>query len=659
MKNRYDEAEAAEHAADPVALRAYTSRLLGADPELVLHGGGNTSVKVTGVDFFGDPVELLYVKGSGWDLATIEPAGFAPVRLEVLLRLAGRERLSDSDMVREQRLAMLDPDAPNPSVEAILHALIPAPWVDHTHADAVVTLSNTPDGPDAIRALYGDRVVVVPYVMPGFVLARAVRQLLADRDLSTVEGMVLLHHGIFTWGETARESYDRMIALVSAAEDHLRERGAWDVLSRAVPTDQPLALAAFRRAVGRVRGAPVIARFDHRLESAGFAAREDVAAIASRGPVTPDHIIRTKRVPLVLDHGEDPEVAVAAYVDAYGAYFARHDPGTLTRLDPAPRWAVWRRHGVVAFGRTVKEADVVADIARHTTACIQRAEAAGGWRALDEAALFEMEYWELEQAKLTRHKAPARLAGRVALVTGAAHGIGRAAVERLRALGAAVVALDVDEAVVGVFAGDPGVLGVPCDITDSEQVDAAVLGGVRAFGGLDMLVSNAGTFPPALPIDALDDGHWGETLSINLTGHLRVLRAAAPFLALGFDPAVVFVASKNVAAPGAGVAAYSVAKAGMTQLARVAAIELGERGIRVNVVHPDAVFDTALWTEEKIAARAASYGLTSEAYRRRNVLQRDVRAVDVAHVIGLLLSPELRATTGAQIAVDGGNARTI
>lgn len=658
MQNRYVDAEAAPFAADPLALRAYTSRLLGAEPTLVLHGGGNTSVKVRTTDFYGDEVELLYIKGSGHDLRTIREGGFAPVRMAPLRRLAERAALSDSDMVRELRAAMTDPDAPRPSIETIPHALLPFPWVDHTHADAVVAVSNTPDGAARLRALYGERVLVVPYVMPGFVLAHAVRDAIAGRELGAVEGMILEHHGVITWGETARESYSRMIALVSEAEAYLAAEGADERVARAVAADDVLGLAELRRAVGRAFGGAVVARLDHRMESAGFACRDDVAAIASRGPVTPDHVIRTKRVPLVLAAGGDPGEAVAAYADAYRAYFDEHDDGTRTCLDPAPRWAVWQGHGVVAFGASAKEADVTADIARHTAACIQQAEALGGWTPLGERDLFEMEYWELEQAKLAKGGGRPPLEGHVALVTGAASGIGAACVQRLAQMGCAVAALDIDRAVATRFAGRE-VLGIPCDVTDADQVTGAIEACVRAFGGLDLLVSNAGTFPPSAPIAELDDRRWRATLELNLDAHHRVLRTAIPFLVRGFDPAIVFVASKNVAAPGAGVAAYSVAKAGMTQLARVAAIELGEQGVRVNVVHPDAVFDTGLWDESKVAARAASYGLTAEVYRTRNLLHREVRSVDVANVVARLLSPEWHATTGAQVPIDGGNVRVI
>jgi len=651
MQSRYDEAAAPS---DPLELRAYTSRLLGAEPTLVLHGGGNTSVKLTREDFFGDPVEALCVKGSGWDLASIEPPGFSPVRLDVLRRLAALDALTDRDMVREQRAALLDPGAPNPSVEAILHATIPPAWVDHTHADAVVTLSNTPDGEARVRALYGDRVLVVPYVMPGFVLAKKVWELTRDLDWDAVEGMVLVHHGVFTWGHDARTSYERMIRIVSEAEAALGD--AADAPARAEPVEvDPIALADLRRAVCDAAGRALVARFDGSAEAVGFASRDDAPAIPTRGPVTPDHVIRTKPIPVLVN--DDPASAVSAYAAGYAAYFARHDDGALTMLDPAPRWVVLKGRGVVALGTSAKAARQVSDIARHTVRCIQIGEALGGWTPVTEPDQFDMEYWELEQAKLKRAGAPPPLAGKIALVTGAAVGIGRAIAEALRAQGAAVCGLDVRESVEGL--SGPDALGIVCDVTDRAQVDAAVARCARELGGLDVLVTNAGDFPPSQAIDAIDEAGWERTLDLNLSGHMRALRAGAPLLKRGVDPSVLVVASRNVSAPGPGAAAYSAAKAGLTQLARVAALELAPHGVRVNVLHPDKVFDTELWSDAKIALRAEHYGLSVEAYKRNNLLGVEVTTADVAAVACAVVGPAFRATTGAQIPIDGGNDRVV
>ncbi|AKF08244.1 bifunctional aldolase/short-chain dehydrogenase [Sandaracinus amylolyticus] len=653
MESRY---RAEDAPTDLLQLRCYTSRLLGAEPSLVLHGGGNTSVKGTTKDFFGDDTDVLWVKGSGWDLATIEPAGFSPVRMRALLRMADLAALSDVDMVREQRAALLDPSAPDPSIEAILHAILPHRFVDHTHADAVITLTNTPDGAARIRDVLGDRVLYVPYVMPGFVLARAVREITRGADWSRLEGMVLMHHGLFTFSDDARESYERTIRLVSEAEDALAKSGAWSAPRRAARASEvdARALATIRREVSRAAGRAMIARVDASEDAAGYASRDDVARIATRGPVTPDHVIRTKRVPAVIDG--DPAAAIGAYAREYDAYFTRHDDGSRTRLDAAPRWAVWRGVGTIAFGTAAKAAAQVGDIARHTIRCVQWAEALGGWTPLGERDLFDMEYWELEQRKLRKPGASPSLAGRVALITGGASGIGRAVALRFRAEGAAVCVLDRRAEITSAWKGDDA-LGVACDVTDTAQVNAAIDACVRRFGGLDLLVSNAGDFPPSKRIEELDDAHWERSLALNLTSHLKVLRAATPYLELGVEPAVIMMASRNVPAPGPGAAAYSVSKAGLTQLARVAAIELAPAGVRVDVLHPDKVFDTELWSDETIASRAKSYGVSVDRYKRQNLLRAEVTTKDVAEAALALV--KMRATTGAQLPIDGGSDRVI
>src|ERR1041385_4533890 len=378
MQSRWNDAEAARHAG-PLELRVYTSRLLGQEPSLVLQGGGNTSVKASAANLFGETEELLYIKGSGWDLKSIEAAGFAPVKLEALKRMAELPSLSDAEMVRAQRSAMTNPAAPTPSVEAILHAIIPFSYVDHTHADAVVTISNTPDGERRIREVYGPDVLLVPYVMPGFVLAKRVRELTRELDWKRLEGIVLLNHGIFSFGDSARESYERMIALVTKAEKYLEDQGAdfkadaddvekTNCAEKTVRLDGERLgeLAALRQAVGRVRGGPLVARVERSAAAVAFSQRPDVSKIAGRGPLTPDHVIRTKPLPLVGAKGADWETAVSDYAARYQEYFRRHEKPELSCLDPAPRWVIWPGRGFVTFGASAKDAAVVADIARHT-----------------------------------------------------------------------------------------------------------------------------------------------------------------------------------------------------------------------------------------------------------------------------------------------------
>lgn len=654
--NLWNDTEAEQFAQDPLAMRVYTSRLLGQDPSLVLHGGGNTSVKIRENDFFGNPVDLLYVKGSGWDLATIEKPGFSPVRMELLLKLAEFESLSDSIIVREQRAAMTNPFAPNPSVEAILHAVIPHKFVDHTHADAVVAVMNTPNGEQNIRDIYGDNVFVVPYVMPGFKLARKVYEMTLDLDWDSIEGIILMNHGVFTFHDDARVSYERMVKLVSMAEEFLNERHALDVAQADPDPADLLALADLRQAVSAQAGKPMIARLNQSKASVGYANMENIDAIAYQGPLTPDHIIRTKRAPMKVTG--DMSADVAQFADAYAEYFDNHTDGNLTMLDAAPRWAVWRGQGVVSFGANLKAADITADIVEHTIAAQQWAEAIGGWQALGHADLFDMEYWELEQAKLKGGGGAPPLQGKVAIVTGAASGIGLACANMLAEQGAIVVGLDLSDTIGSAMSGK-GMLGIQVDVTDDAAVQQAIDCAVVEFGGLDIVVSNAGYFPPNAKIADMDADVWDKSVAVNLTSHQRVIQAAIPYLKRGIDPAIVMVGSKNFPAPGPGAASYSVMKAGITQLARVAALELAADGIRVNVLHPDAVFDTGIWTDEMLESRAKHYGMTVHEYKTKNLMRTEIKSRDVARLVAAMAGDVFAKTTGAQVPIDGGNDRVI
>jgi len=656
MNSLWDEEQVIAIADDPLALRVYTSRLLGAEPSLVLHGGGNTSVKADVTNLFGETERVLFVKGSGWDLATIEQAGFAPVRLDALKKMVQLDVLSDSDMVNAQRAAMINPNAPNPSVEAILHAIIPFTFVDHTHADAVVTISNTADGEACLKEIYGDEVLILPYIMPGFVLAKQVYEVTASINWSKLKGIVLLHHGVFTFADNARQSYENMIHLVTQAEAYLAAQAPLNlVTSVASPLDLKQ-LAAIRRSVSLVRGTPVLAQLNSDTYAVDFSSRQDVYDITARGPLTPDHVIRTKRIAMIVD--DDAMASVASFAADYHEYFKRHHDSSLACLDPAPRWALWPRRGALSFGSTPEECNTIADISRHTMQAIARAELLGGWRALPEKDIFDLEYWELEQAKLKKGGTVPEFQGKVALVTGAASGIGSACVEALLERGAVVVALDINTDIREKFSAD-STLGMVCDMNDPVAVRKAVETCVSSFGGLDIVVSNAGIFPPSSKIEEMDAETWQQSMNLNLTSHQCLMQEAITYLKLGLDPAIVVIASKNVPAPGPGAAAYSVAKAGLTQLCRVAALELGGAGIRVNVLHPNAVFDTAIWTDEVLEKRAASYGLSVKAYKTNNVLNCEVKSQHVAELVCAMAGNLFACTTGAQLPVDGGNERVI
>jgi rhamnose utilization protein RhaD (predicted bifunctional aldolase and dehydrogenase)/NAD(P)-dependent dehydrogenase (short-subunit alcohol dehydrogenase family) len=655
MNSLWDDQEAARHTGD-LAQRVYTSRLLGREPQLVMHGGGNTSVKSRVTNIFSEEEEVLFVKGSGWDLETIEAAGFAPCRMAHLLRLATLEQLSDPEMAAELRKSLTDVSAPSPSVEAILHAVIPAKFVDHTHADAILTLTNSPDGEAVVRDLFGAQLVYIPYVMPGFKLARLCAELYPRHAGQDTIGMLLLHHGLFTFGDTAKSAYERMIELVTRAEQYLAQRGAW-----AIPVEDAATvradferteIAALRRAVSNVAGSPMIMNVHSDSEVLAFARRVDIGDITQQGPATPDHVIRTKRVPLV---GRDVE----SYAATYRQYFAEHGNAALTMLDPAPRVLLDRELGLCTIGRTGKDAAIVEDIYRHTMQIIARATALGGWRALSARDIFDVEYWDLEQAKLRKGGKPPVFTGEVALVTGAASGIGKACVESLLARGAAVVSLDIAPTVTEAFRRKD-YLGIQCDLTNDREVKSALDRAVRAFGGLDLLILNAGIFPKSAPVAALSDEAWRRTMNINLDANLVLLRECHPLLKLApRGGRIVVIGSKNVPAPGPGAAAYSASKAAMQQIARVAALEWGEDRIRINTLHPNAVFDTGIWTPEVLAARAASYKMSVEEYKTNNVLKVEVTSRDVAELAAELCGPLFSKTTGAQIPVDGGNVRII
>ncbi|MGW4499062.1 bifunctional aldolase/short-chain dehydrogenase [Micromonospora sp. NPDC004336] len=652
MLNRWSAADAPD-SSDPIARLVYASRLLGADTGLVLHGGGNTSVKTTVTDLTGEAVSVLHVKGSGSDLATMDASGFTALRLDRLRALLRLERLGDSDMMNELRCARLDATAPDPSVETLLHALLPHPAVLHSHADALLALTNQPEGARLVEEVYGDSVVVVPYVMPGFDLARLCAELYPARAHAGTVGMVLLHHGLFTFGADAEEAYRRHVELVGRAEERMglpRPRVA-PVAPR--PVDR-LRLARLRREVSTAAGAPMLlSRYEDPAVRA-FLDRPDLATVATRGPVTPDHVLRTKRIPLV---GTD----VAGYADAYRDYVERNRSRArtaLTMLDPAPRVILDAELGMLTAGRRAAETGMARDIYRHTVDVIEAAEAVGGYRALSASEIFDLEYWELEQAKLRRGGPASEFAGEVAVVTGAASGIGRACAEALLARGACVVALDRDPSVAG--SDGPARLGLTVDVTDSAAVDAALDTAVDRFGGVDVVVAAAGVFPATREIAGLDEADWRRTMAVNAESVAYLLSRTHPLLALApRGGRVVVVASRNALAPGPGAVAYSASKAAVTQVARVAALEWAADGIRVNVLHPDAVFDTGLWSAEVLAARARRYGLTVAEYKRRNLLRTEITSARVGDVAATMCGETFAATTGAQITVDGGNERVI
>lgn len=640
------------------------SRILGANPRLVLHGGGNTSVKGGWRDVTGVVQPALLVKGSGHDLAGIDASGFAPLRLDRLRDLLPPTALDQGDLAGELRCALFDDTAPDPSVESLVHALLPHTAVVHSHADAILTLSNTPDGRALVGEVCGPDVLLVDYAMSGPALAAACLAAweAAGEAQDRVVGLVVLNHGLFTVGDTPGQALERHLAIVGAAEKRIADVLPPTALAEDGPAEgapgggtDAVAVAALRKRLCEQAGHALVVRRRTDAQVRAFLADPGALAAARRGPLTPDHVIYTRHAPMV---GDDL-AAFAADRAEHVARYAERTTAAVDHLDAAPRVVLHPELGLLTAGRTAAEARAAEDIYRQTMTAVVAAEALGGYRPAGPEHIFDLEHWGAQQEKLERSATTAHLVGRVAVVTGAASGIGRACAAELLASGASVVGWDISPDVATAF-DSPEWLGLQVDVTDREAQRAALAATVDAFGGLDILVVSAGIFPTAAHLDVMDMAMWRRTMAINVDAVAELYGLAHPLLkeAVG-GGRVVVVASKNVLAPGPGAAAYSSSKAALTQLSRVAALEWAPDGIRVNMVHPDAVFDTALWTPELLEKRAAHYGMSVEAYKRRNLLRTEVTSAAVGRLVRSMADETFACTTGAQVPIDGGNERVI
>jgi len=655
-----------------LALRVYTTRLLGRDPKLVLHGGGNTSLKTAMRDLLGEEIAVLCVKGSGSDMASVEPADLPAVRLDRLRKLRTRAALSDEEMVRIQRESLLEPTAPNPSVETLLHAFLPHKFVDHTHANAILSIVDQPDGQAICVELYEGRVGIVPYVMPGFLLAKAAAEI-CDAN-PAVDGLILHKHGIFTFGDSAREAYERMIALVTLAEERLQKKRNAVFVTAHVPQ----AIAQVAAVAPILRGA--CSRKDERIEGAwrrmildfrtgpsilNFVNGAQLARYGQAGVVTPDHTIRTKNWPLMTSAPERDRMdefkravsaAVRAFVQRYEAYFARQNArvgGVKRPLDPLPRVALVPGLGLFGLGRSKRDARIAADLAQCALEIITDAEAIGCFESISEDEMFDMEYWSLEQAKLgVATEKP--LAGQIAVITGGAGTIGAATAKAFAAAGAEVALLDVDQRAAAEKAKAIGAaaLAVKCDVTNSVSVTDAFARVVEAFGGVDVVVSNAGAAWQGR-IGEVGEEVLRKSFEVNFYGHQRVAQAAVKvMLAQGTGGCLLFNVSKQAVNPGANFGPYGLPKAATLFLVRQYAVDYGADGIRANAVNADRI-RSGLLTDAFIAERAKARGVTEKDYLSGNLLGREVTAEDVAQAF-LHQALELK-TTGDVTTVDGGN----
>lgn len=655
---------------EDIALRVYTSRLIGVEPELVIHGGGNTSVKTTVSDLLGDPRDVLCVKGSGWNLDTIEPEGLPAVSLAPLQKVRGFESLSDEDMVALQRANLIDPASPNPSVETLLHAFLPHKFVDHSHATAILAVSDQTEGEAICRDIFGDKLAYLPYVMPGFDLAKATAALYDDHP--EVEGVLLHKHGLFTFGESAKESYDRMIKYVSLAEafiaaqpDFAPAMAVSDAAYAAPAEIAPIVRGACATDLGQGHHSHVISTFRTSDAIRRFVDGADLAAYGTRGVVTPDHVIRTKRQPLIAPAPIDGDIAAfkdgvtaaaQAYRTAYLDYFERNNArcgGHKKMLDPSPRVVLVPGVGLFGIGPSKKAADIAADLAEITIDTVIQAERVGQFESLPESDLFDMEYWSLEQAKLGK-SAPKPLAGQVAVITGGAGAIGAATAKLFAENGAEIAILDIDGVAAQKVVDQVGsnALALACDVTDRSSIQAAFAKICETFGGVDILISNAGAAWQG-EIGRLDDAILRQSFELNFFAHQNLAQAAIQILQdQGTGGALLFNASKQAINPGANFGAYGLPKAATLFLSRQYALEYGKDGIRSNAVNADRI-KSGLLTDDMIEARSKARGLTTEEYLAGNLLQQEVRAEDVAQAF--LHHAVSTRTTGDVTTVDGGN----
>ncbi len=679
MNSRWDDAAARD--LSDLDLLVYASRLVGAETSLVVWGGGNTSIKLTERDHRGRDVHVLRVKGSGSDLKSIQKKDFPGVRMDDLLALLERDQMEDQAMVDYFARALLDPTSPRPSIETPLHGFLPVTAVVHTHADAVVSLTNNDRCGDVLRQVYGDQVVSLAYLRPGFPIARQVAQ--AFHTHPNARAILLEKHGTICWGNSAKEAYLSTIELISRAEEAIAHRaagrvrfGGVEVVSPSPAERRRVAIAVAPTLRGLLsRDRRVVMTFDDSPDVLEFAASKEARALCGVGPATPDHTLYTKRLPcfVPVDRPEDAGAVKAAlpgavdrFVSDYTAYVDAHNQDRAMAIDPMPRVIVVAGLGMFTAGKDRRTSGIVSDIYHHTISVLGGASSFGRYVSLSAQEAFDVEYWPLELYKLTLAPPEKELARRIALVTGAASGIGRAAALRLAAEGAHVVITDLDAAgarkvadEVTASVGGGRAIGVGMDVTSEVSVRAALDEALLAYGGLDIIVSNAGIAHSA-PIDQLDLVEWERSFAVNTTGHFLVTRESLRVLkAQGIGGAFVFVATKNVMSPGKDFSAYSASKAAEAQLAKVLALEGGPHGIRSNIVNPDAVFrDSKLWSEDVRRERARAQGIAvddlEDFYRKRNILARPILPEDVAEAVLFLASDRSAKTTGCTITVDGG-----
>jgi rhamnose utilization protein RhaD (predicted bifunctional aldolase and dehydrogenase)/NAD(P)-dependent dehydrogenase (short-subunit alcohol dehydrogenase family) len=654
MFSQWEESEASKFDGE-IGDLIYALRLIGQDESLGLFQGANISKKQTVKNLLGEEVEALFIDNGQQSPPFIEQKGFTTLYTSNLAGLRRLEFLPVDLLTNAIACSRTWAEAPVPPMDVLTHAMLPLRCILRAQPDSVLAVASTPKGLQRLHSLYDDSVLTTSYVPSGLKLAKACFEAYESQNVNQLMGMYIQGHGLLTFGETILTAYTRMVDLADKAVKYLERQASWNIPVTLSPReDQSIRqdLAALRKAVSEVAGTPLILSMDDELTSTSFSQRDDFI-LTRIGPTVAEHVMMVKRRPMI---GRDVESFASSYQQDFNLPGKNSLPAS---LDFAPRILLDPELGLCSLGKTASEAQQAKQIYRHLIKIMQSATILDEFNALSTRDLVDAEIRAHSLSKACGEDDNTPFTGEVALVTGGASGIGKACVESLLERGAAVVTLDINPKVKALF-DRPDYLGLECDLTDETAILNCFETFTRAFGGLDMLVLNAGVFPAGCRIESLTLQEWQRVMRINLDSNLVVMREAYPLLKQSpRGGRMVVNASKNVLAPGAGAAAYSASKAAVTQLARVAALEWGKDGIRVNMVHPDAIFDTGIWTEEVLEARAAHYGLTVQQYKTRNVLGVELNSRFVSELVAEMLGPRFEKITGAQIPVDGGSDRVI
>ncbi|MFL2520627.1 MAG: bifunctional aldolase/short-chain dehydrogenase [Alphaproteobacteria bacterium] len=664
MKNLWKDEEAKKYIHDfslkkinkDLALRIYTTHLLGNNSELVLHGGGNTSVKSNEKDIFGKDAEVIYVKGSGWDMSNLNEKGMPGLFLKPLLKTLTLQKMSDEKMVNYLRSNLLDSNSPNPSVETLLHAYLPFKYVDHTHSNAILSLVNLFNSKQILKNVFKDKIAVVPYVMPGFDLGKLCNKIIIQNP--KVEGLILLNHGIFSFGSSAKQSYDRMIKLVTLAEKFLKKRNKYIKYNQYKKIDNVNDIQLkIRNYYYQLTGNKWIIKFNNKIDDVKFTKRNDLHNLFNKGPVTPDHVIRIKSEPLIIANNKLSSFNkiikdIESYVSNYKKYFKQYKSNikNVKIADPLPRIIILEGIGFLSIGLNKKEMLVSNDIFDAMKKVIINSKLVSNFKSISKKDIFKMEYWPLERAKLNK-KAFSKFNGNVAIITGGGGKIGSAIAKKFLKENIEVVLLDknfkqLDKNI------EKKCLCISCDLTSNIQINKALFTILNNYGGIDILIANSGAaFQGSMSNikkDVLE-----KSLEINFYSHHNIIQKISNIMVTqGIGGSISINLSKQSVNPGKNFGPYGIAKASSLFLMKQYALEFGKYNIRVNGINADRI-KSGLLTEKFIEQRAKARNLTSSEYLNNNLLQRQVYASDVAEAFFAQLSFD--KTTGNIITVDGGN----